>query len=411
MLVQYNRETYDVTIEIARINLKDTTKIVTESVYTLVNDNISKISIINDLNTCYPYLELEYNDISSLSVTNYPCDGYTLININISHNSEDKSFNIKHTFVVDDISIASNSLQQIYYKITGSSITSINLKSKIDYSTNKKILSATKICKDLLTIVGYPIEPVNEPDSTNKLQYITPVNYSVLDNLNYLLHYASNDATGIYYLIYNLIKQQGKVVSINQLFTNSNLTNLFNYNNFIIPSKSGINDQYTTIYDVKYNNFIKGSNTYDIAGKVTFNNFDYINRRWSQDVYNFNRINSSLPKLPNNYGYRSVYKNKPNIVGGNRFNTEQSNISFPELFKKLDKLYKYYSDIQFNCFGNISRDIGQVIQVNAYDKMVNSKYGGFYMIARIYHTFIKDNYTCNVTAMRTMEQKPEIINE
>lgn len=411
MLVQYNRETYDVTIEIARINNKDSTKIINESIYTLVNDNISKITIINDLDKCYPVLEIEYDDISSLSVTNYPSDGYTLLNVKISHTTNDKIINIKHTFIVDDISLIFNNLQQTYYKITGSSIISTLLNSKIDYSTNKKLLSATKICKDILTSVQYPLELNNEIDSSNKIQYITPVNYSVLENINYLLHYACNDNNGIYYLIYNLIKEQGKITSINTLFNNNNLTNLFNYNNFIIPSKSGLNDQYTTIYDIKYNNFIKGSKTYEVAGKIKFNDFDYINRKWSQNIFNFNKINSCLPKLPNNYNYRSIYKDKPNIVGGNRFNTEQGNIYYPELFKKVNNLYKYYSDIQFNCFGNIGRDIGQIIQINAFDKMVNSKYGGFYMIGRIYHTFIKDNYTCNVTAMRTMEQKPGIINE
>ena len=411
MLVQYNREAYDVDITIARIDLKDTTKIVESSRYTLYTDNISKITIINDLETCYPQLEIEYNDISSLSVTNYPSDGYTLINLRLILNVNDKIVNLEHPFIVDDISIMSNSIQNIYYKITASSITSVNLKSKCDYSTNKNSLSATKICKDILTQVKYPLDNIKDIDSNNKLNYITPVNYSTLQNIEYLMHYGSGDVTGIYYLIYNMIKQTGRVASINQLFNQDSLSNIQNYNTFILPSKGGLNDQYTTIYNVKYNNFIKGSNTYDIASKTTFNEFDYINRKWSQNIFNFNRINSSLPKLPNNYNYRSVYKDKPNIVGGNRFNSEHATVSYPELFKKLDKLYKYYSDIQFNCFGNLNRDIGQIIQINAFDSMVNSKYGGYYMIGRIYHTFVKDSYTCNVTAIRTMEQKPEITNE
>lgn len=410
MLVQYNRESYDVDINIARIDTKDTTKIVDSTVYTLYTDHISKITIINDLDTCYPSIEIEYNDIGSLSVTNYPSDGYTLMNFRMTLTSNDHIINLQHSFIIDDISIMSNNIQNIYFKITASSLSSVNLKSKIDYSTNNKLVSATKICKDILNQCKYPLDTVIDIDSVNKLEYITPVNYTVLKNIEYLMHYGSGDVTGIYYLIYNMIKQKGRVVSINQLFNQESLNNVQNYNKFIMPSKGGIHDQYTTMYDIKYNNFMKGSNTYEVAAKSTFNEFDYIKRKWSQNIFNFNRIDSSLPKLPNTYNTRSVYKDKPVIVGGNRFNSEHSTVSYPELFKKLDKLYKYYSDIQFNCFGNLNRDIGQIVQIDAFNNVVSNRYGGFYMIARIYHTFVRDNYTCNITALRTTEQNKNMVN-
>lgn len=407
MITEFNKEYFDVKISMVRIDVENTDRLLEESRFNLNTDNLSKIQINNSINTPYPTLIIEYIDRGNNTVINYPIDGYTLVDLNISNSTSNTK--ISHPFIVNDIRIIDQNQQQSSIRISATSLTQALLNSYIDYSTGISPKVPTVIANEILKQAKYPISDTQTSNSTaSPMDYICPSNYTVYQNIDLLLRYAISSNRGLFYLVFNLVKSTGTILSINDLFNNfTGQKDILLSNQFVIPSKYGTPSQYTSMNEISYGNTLNAINTYNMLGSTTLNNFNYISRTWNKDVIDFKQISNMLPNTPAvlKSTHQKIIKQNPTKISGVKYNREEASASEIKIFDKIDNIFKYYNNIQFSTYGNMIRDVGQLTIVTSNDLVLNKKYGGIWMIVEIYHTFTKEGYINNITLIRVDERK------
>jgi hypothetical protein len=406
--VTYNKESYDVSIDVARFDPDKPDQLVEASKYTLVQDYLSKITLMNDLAENYPYLEIEYIDKGHNLWNKYVDDGYTslLFRMKLYREEGQEGVELQHSFIVSSISLISSTTNEAVYRIKCTSLLYNILRSHVEYSTGGKMKAATLVAKEILKKTQYPIT-IKKGDAESPretcLPYISPSNFTVLQNVKYLIEKAVTPSSGLFYLIYDCPSREGKMLNINDVFRKFP-DNVDNRNVFSVPMKYTESVSYMNIVDIKMDNHI-GASIYNLLGSTVLNNFDYMHRKWSRDVFDYGRMMRIMPsvdvsKYPE---FRHIHKKNPSPVTlGNKYASEETSVSYDEVFSKIDALYKYSNVISFNQWGYIGRDIGQMVALYSHDVVANAKYAGPWMITRIYHTFTRDTYENNITAVRTM---------
>ena len=416
--ITYNKETYRVSIEIARVDRKDPTKIVESSLYTLVQDYISRILIVNDMNEYYPFMEIEYKDKGHNLWKKYCDDGYTTMSFNMSlYRADDQEpVAVSHSFIVSSIKLLDMNVNEATYRVKCTSSLFHLLRSYAEFSTGDTDMPATMIAKRILIHAGYPIKirrgELESPAETS-MPYISPANYTVLQNVKYLMKKAVSPGRGMYYLFYNMLANKGTMTNINDIFSKYP-ENVINRNALEIPAIMNNPTSYMNVADMKCDNLLTGPGSYNFLGNTTLNNFNHLTRKWNKRTYDYKGMMKMLPSLDQQYkDFGKIYRNVPgSITNYNKYEREETNVAYGAVYDKLDKLYQYYSVLQFNNWGSIERDIGQLVGLVAQDRAMMSRYGGAWMISRITHSFTRDNYVNNIIAIRTTgRDTDEIFND
>lgn len=413
MLVKYNQENFDVDLIVNRIDPNDTSIFLEQARYALNLDFVSRMIIGNDLLNPVPFIQIDYLDKGNLNLEKYPADGRTILSMEMNAlHTEGKKFD--HLFIIDNIKILDKQSRENIIRIEGRSYIHPILQSKVDFSSGKdnedSYKEYTKIAKDLLNYVKYPLNREGL-ETDHKNHFIAPANFTVNDCIDYLLSYSFSSTMGMFYLIYNMIDQQGKILSLKELFENFDPNEIPSddiptYNIFSIPSENGIISEYTATNNFISKNTIYGSSTYNLVSKAEEFSFDYITRNRLNNPYNFNRLKKILPSLPSSLlnDYEEIPKDIPKIIGQDlKFTEELPNLSFGRIYEKADILFKKMENVQFNCYGHLFRDVGNLGFIFGSNPVDAERYGGFWMIARIYHIFTRGNYISNITCVRDMK--------
>jgi hypothetical protein len=405
--ITYNKETYRVTIELARLDRKDPTLVIQSSIYTLVQDYISRIQLINDMNDYFPYMEIEYTDKGHNLWKRYCDDGYTTMKFAMSqYRSEGQEpVALSHSFIVSSIKLIDMNINQATYRVKCTSALFHLLRSYSEYSTGENYMPATMIAKLILIKAGYPIatgKGDTESSAETVMPYISPANFTVLQNVKYLMKKAIAPGQGMFYLFYNMLSGNGTIANLNDLF-NKYPQNVNNRNAFEIPAITNNPISFMNMADMKCDNMLTGPGSFNFLGKTTLNNFDYLTRTWNKKSFDYKKLVDMLPSLNQQYkDFKKIYRKIPaNITKNDKYDREETSVAYDAIYDKLNMLYQYYSVMQFNNWGSLQRDIGQVIGVVSQDGAMMGKYGGAWMISRITHSFTRDNYVNNIIAVRT----------
>jgi len=425
-VVTYNDATYELIAKIRRINPLKSDEYVDALEYDLPADNINKITLCNDLEDPVPRIEILYRDQENANMSSYPCDGYTVLEYSLKSLAEDEkeSIAIVHKFFLRDIATLSRENNQSMLKLTGISKTWFPLNSTVVYSSGpdfpEKHKTVSKIMKDILKKADYPVSM--DPDlieSAKKIHWLTTSTDTVIDNIKHLRAWAANSETGLFYLIFSMLSNQGFVISLSQIFKAINDDNIDAPNQLKIPAPIGFGPAWamslfgfgpktTGMGNVTVNSFVTGEGFYEKASLLVLNTFDYIKRAWSTDQWPFARITKLLPRLPSDKytKYEKIAKDIPILAGKKeRLKSDYIPLSYPQVYDKGDPLLRLSDCLQFDAMGYLRRDVGTILKISSVDTLSDFRFNGYWMITRIYHVFTRGNYISNIIAVRVDKVK------
>ena len=107
----------------------------------------------------------------------------------------------------------------------------------------------------------------------------------------------------------------------------------------------------------------------------------------------------------------TIYKDKTNDLKMMKYDREENALAYHELFEKTDSMFRLGNVMEFRMMGNVQRDVGQLMYISSNSKLIEYRYGGFYIITRIRHNWTNKRYVCDVSAVRTMTPKIKAGNE
>lgn len=406
---QYNKVTFQQSLILERPLPKNGKR-----QFKLENDNISKIEISNDISTDLPMITVEYTDLKVNNIPNFIADGELKLFVLI-FNPIDKSM-IKEWFVVDDIQIISKSISECSYRIYGKSILEPKFLSHARYSTwtnddessKKKI---TTIIREILSSIDIPIIPVKKDllsnDCDNSLAYCAPVNATIREIVDYLLSLTTSFDSGLYFVLYDFIEHQCRLISTKALFSEDNLKKIKNYNIFTLASEAGHSIQYLDLSEAQFNNYLKATTNYFLSSKVDINNFDYTKRAWQKNVMTYESLLRNTPSS-NNKKFQKILPDLNDLDKYGRHNVELRGMSGSVKTKKVNSIFKLSEDFQFSTFGDLRRQPTDIVFVQSYDANFNLRYGGYWTIGRIYHLFERGLYESHITLIRADRLKDKL---
>jgi hypothetical protein len=451
----YNKEAFEQELLVFRVNDKYEMSDQPQDNLILFNDNIRSFKYWNDLFTGIPKTEILFEDVNNQEIAKIRCDGYAFIRISLQYkykvkvdskikslksivdskikslksvvdskikSKTDKKENKKkskkeiektvtliHDFIITSVDIVNKKADSVVYKINGISSYDAFRKANIVYSS-KHVKSTTVIVEEMLKAGNYPYFKI--PDLTHSsrlIKYIAPVNAGLGDCVDEILSYSSTPGTGIYYVMHHMIKNKAQIVCIRDVFNEGRIGQI---NYVLIPTKDDFADFERSLMDLDSKNYIPGNETYELIKPITFNNFDYLTRTWSKDKYDFQNykdINYELNGEGSNL-FQKIYKKIPKILTNRvKFSSNFEPLRYKELRARMNKLTFFSDVIQFKCTGHIQREIGELIALSSGNTQLGCRYGGLWLIVRIYHKFEGSNYYNEIIAVRSDELKPTII--
>lgn len=412
MIVKYDEEPYDVEVCLYRVDPNDTTKFLPEPFYLNI-DYVSRMVVGNDLLLPVPFIQIEYIDKGNLGVEKYPGDGRSIVFL-VMKNVHLGTAYLAHFFVLDDIKVVEKRAGENLLKISGRSIVFPILQSFVEHSsgedTASKWVEATRIAKDVLDEVKFPLDRTGQ-ETDKRIHYATPANMTVLQVVNDLLEYAISETKGMFYLVFNMVESKGMVLSLKQLFETFDPMSVPNAelparNIFSLPSNDGMLTQYTLANSFVATNHVQGSSMYNVVADSMRNNFSYLDRTWTQEPFSHEKHLKILPSLPRKImdDHQPLPQGIPRLVGDKlKFREELPNLEYDRIYNKQFMMLTQMENIQFNAFTHMLRDVGQLMMVYAFSPNDAQRFGGFWMISRIYHVFTRGSAISNITAVRTMK--------
>ena len=284
--------------------------------------------------------------------------------------------------------------------------------NKVYYSTNNQPKQITKIINDIFhnsvlkeRFRYYSSSGKEFVHTPVQGEYITPVNHSLQDCIFPLLISSHNPDTGMYGLVYNMIHDELRLLSFSDEFKNNIIKD---FNGIKIPSKYSFSDTEAMPKNEQMFNFIRSINQYDRMSTATVNNFDYIHRQWSKDIYQHNRLDSFLPKTSKEVdgNFETLFKPISDRYQKLVFNIEEvSNFPF-NVTQRMEEYFKFAQVLQFSYVGYLEREVGDLFKVQADpNDPYDNREAGTWMVTRIHHVFSNNNYEQNITLIRSDKKK------
>ena len=394
--VNYNQESYFREVSISNLIGKDESLVDT---VIFPEDHITSVDYLNDLQEPGPRISLLIVDHENV-IGEYKADGFSIIKFTLIYEGTQISLD----FVISDIEEIEKQNKKIIYKIIGDSIIYTQFNSHIWYTSKAAKLSATHIIEELLKQATIPVIPPDKGflHSSSFFDHIAPVNSTINENIDYLLSRATTNASGLYFLPYDIRHNSFKLLSINNAFQTQK-ENTKTWNKILIPSDTKMGDLEEMARNMQYNNYIQGISNFKAASRVNVINFDRKTRTWKTDPYPYKKIMSYFP------GPDQKSKLTPPIIKDipksfshkTRFQEEFSSIHYPQLGNRINKLFRHLSVLQFDCTGFIKREVGEIFFVTAPPQSKEfEKYAGYWIISRIVSKFSLNEFTQNISLIR-----------
>ena len=151
-----------------------------------------------------------------------------------------------------------------------------------------------------------------------------------------------------------------------------------------------------------------GINNMNLLSTYKFNEFDHNKRKWSQTVYNGKMLSNLLNSIDDNSAYLTSITAPVNTTDYNQLVKSQPNFSQHKMYSIFRDLELRTKNISFFIFGNLSRDVGQLININVEKDSLKPYLGGPWYIYSCVHIWEDDTYMNDITCYRTIQSKPVV---
>jgi hypothetical protein len=400
--ILYNKENFqqEVKVKVLNNSSNPNDELLFEQV--LYNDNILKIEIMNDLVNPIPVGKILFDDIGNKIFHNIRTDGNSFISINISRldikNEINDIFKIKenlnHEFLITNIKVLDKRLEGVTYEIKLISSKFFNMNNNLIYSSYGE-KPTTEILKELLIQGGLKISNDQINESNVQIHYISPSDFTLIDNLNHVLEETISKQSGIYFISYNFSKDRYKIISLNQTYLKEIDLNLINPDNILnLPTRDQTFEVHKTINSIKKMNMNGSHAMLELSKGIANNNYDYVNREWKRELYEFDKIMDILPPTQNPKLFRKKIKSEPKYIPSDirNFQTDLApkDSSF---YKKARDLFLYSNTLEFKCYGVLNREVSDFIRIDLPKKSeLYLEYFGLWYTSRIFHVFERSTY-------------------
>ncbi len=414
----FNSEECYFNIFIFRIGNKKETEV------EIPNEIIDSVTITSDIEEIFPTVEIILKDPFSHLIPNYMDDGKSGIEIYYQRHNKI----LQHNFIITQINLTEHNLANTIYVLKGSSTLHNILDSTIMYSTGGDNIDPITILNEILKITFTKETFVKNEDllvPVKKINYITPVNYTLKNNIDFLLLEAHNEISGFYFVQYDIFENKLTVINTTQIFNKGT----YKFKDILgedVAENTNVNEIHTkfskgssaiTVEQLSRNNYISKTDQNRLAtNNIILKEFDQTSRSWTQKDY-FHKINMSFLPEDSDVKKERIAETPlfPQLTELDSIKTEKHFIQEPNTFKRhSQRLIDYFmfgNVLQITALGTAQRTVGEAYLINIQkDEQPIAKWlKGKHMISRIYHTFqVSDHIFSNdISIVRTQHQKLE----
>ena len=321
-----------------------------------------------------------------------------------------------------------HTLAETVYRIKASSVYNNILDSTIMYSTGAASKDPITILNEiLLNVFTKDMFIKNEKllVPTKTINYITPVNYTLKNNIDFLLLEAHNEILGFYFIQYDIFSSKLSIINTTQIFNKGSFTfkDILkekvedNVNVNEVTTKFSVGEASATAEQLSRNNYTtKAEQNRLSTNSIILKEFDQTSRSWTQKDY-FHKLNMAF--LPDDVDMKKEIAAEnplfPQLTELDKYKIEKHFIQEPNTFKRhSQRLIDYFmfgNVLQITALGIAKRAPGEAYFINIQkDEQPIAKWlKGKHMISRIYHTFqVSDHIFSNdISIVRTQHQKLE----
>lgn len=410
-VVTYNEDTF-----IQRVRLAEVKNDVITYAIDVDKDWISGISIYNDLFEPFPQLKLTMIDDQNAVVPRFTPNGTWFVHIGLKCSTDtiDNDKEISLIFIVDSPKIISIDGGSVTYEIYGTLHDSIALNSQLDYSS---IIEKpyTKMIQEILFEAKIPFE---DPTTRNYFEeskrsgfFIFTPTMPIIDAIQYMLERGSSAQDGLYFLHYNLILKQYKILSLNKIMKTAEVPR---YGALTLSSQFVL-DRDLVAPKYNYSNYNGASGIYTLASKMTVHNFNYLQRQWGKetvteaglkDAITFSKgdknANFEAKNITEKILTSSNEASHETLKGTSKFEKEIVPRLEQVVSQRMFQFFKMSNVLKVQIKGYIEREVGELMKV-ALPPLISSynQYNGLWLVARVAHIFGKSSgYTQEMSLIR-----------
>jgi len=327
-----------------------------------------------------------------------------------SYNNEE--ITLECDLIVNNIKILSINQQFAKFEVECVYTTAIELSKNIMYSNNKEQgqISPYKIIGDVLNRVDCSFDN-NYTDTSQRIDLITSQNTRIKNIIDYCLELGVSKNDPPTYFLTRIL--DNVCMLYNQLSTNDYIIDICNDNLVFLTEGTGKtnNDMGRFIDKLISDMPMGGLNSMKLLSTYKFNEFNHNTRTWSQTVYNGNMISNLL----NDFGdisesYINDIMAPRNLLDYNNLVKSYPNFSQHKMYNTFRELELRTKNIEFFITGNLSREVGQIINLIVEKKELQPELNGAWTIYSCIHTWEDNMYMNDITCYRTLSQKPDIKN-
>ncbi len=412
--ISLNNEEYLLTVQITRdvedVGEKDKNSFT----QILDNDKIKDYSFTSDL--AYPITTgtLSFTDIGSYLFSQISADGRTYLLFNLEKTgAETNGVGISqtiqkftHCFLITKIDMLQRLTEESTFKITFVSEAWYKFNNYLNF-TSEGVKPVYEILQNLIKQAQLKLKPNKEIKQVDRKQFfITPTSFNLLDSIRYLLSIAIDPDNGFYFFIYNHIEDEYELVSLKQLYASLDLDELPARNVMIIPSQhyypTGVISR-QVIHELKELNVNGADTSTELFKPFSFTKYNYINREFTTNDINFNKLKGTLPNAQNKSFRNNINEPAKGIVEIGRLNyqREKDPVNNFTYYFSMARAFMWNNVIEFKIYGDIERKAGEVLFLTIPESdTYHEKLGGYWYILRVQHLFNKQTYYNYIQACR-----------
>jgi len=367
--------------------------------------------------------ELSYTDISYSTFPLIRHDGNCFMEVKIHRLTQpvdtspihEKITIFEHNFLITDVKLEDRAAEQGIYTVSFKSVNWFNFNNNVTYSsgTDKR---STEMIKDMLVKGGLKVEnSAAITKSNSSLFFITPSTWSLDVSIKYLLSTAIDDKNGLYFLLYDHLTDKYQPTSLNAQYRQlkqDGLDLIEPANNIFVNTKEEVLNSFmyrSVMTGLAESNENGADHTLEYSKAVVFNDYNYVDRKWSQDIFTFNRVQNTLPQ-PQGTEFRRMVKGEPKTLSNavRNFQIERVPVDF-SFSERIRKQFAYSNPISFDVVGDLVRRPGQFLNILVgKHSPLEHVYSGFWYNLRVYHTFSQSDYYNTVFAARIDQKDVDI---
>ena len=150
-----------------------------------------------------------------------------------------------------------------------------------------------------------------------------------------------------------------------------------------------------------------GIKNMELLSTRDFQDFDHNKRKWTSTIYTTKEIYQLLTKIEKtNPAYINSIMAPIDSTDYNKLWKSYSNFSHHKMYNVFRNLELGTKNISFFIFGNLSRDVGQVVNIQAEKTELQPDINGPWQIYSCIHTWEDNTYLNDITCYRSFAMKP-----